>query len=387
MSSSTEMCISSNYGIHVCINLDIEDMFYEMPGIVLELDRRHCGVIKEGEMSIKLFEDIPHIILGETTKYNSLNGTNFSFQKEELRKWWEYTSYQIERRQMNPKCAKEEYKYLQNPEVPNYLCETLPVISNLPKLPKIAIIREEGSNGDREMAAAFQLANFVVYDIHMNDLLTGVASLYNFRAIAFVGGFSYSDTLGAATGWCSVIKNNKILQDQFRHFYERENSISLGVCNGCQLMVKMKWVGQKDKFKLLENRSGRFESRYSTVCFTNVNCIFTKGMEKDVLPVWVSHKEGRFNFKENFLAFNHVMYYKSPIGYCSNDYPHCPNGSDFGLAGICSNNGRHLAMMPHPERTFLPWQLAYNPLGWETSPWMKLFQNAYNYLTSLNEQS
>jgi len=315
-----------------------------------------------------------------------------------LRQIWEETSSQIDQLQANPKCVKQEAKV--NAELittPKYRLSFEPKLTppkdifTASQNPKVAILRTEGSNGDREMASAFFLAGFDVWDVTVSDLLSEKANLDDFRGVAFVGGFTYADVLDAGKGWAGVIRFNEQLVKQFKHFYERPDTFSLGVCNGCQLMVLLGWVPwpgllDKEQPRFIRNTSERFESRFSTVRILPSPAIMLRGMEDSILGVWVAHGEGRFHLpkreifdtigKKNLAPLRFV----DPIGNVTRTYPFNPNGSIEGIAALCSLNGRHLAMMPHPERTFLKWQWPWMPKdseeNLEASPWLKLFQNA-----------
>ena len=251
--------------------------------------------------------------------------------------------------------------------------------------PCIAVIRDEGSNGDKEMCAAFKYVGFDVSNISMNELIKTPQLLRNFRGIAYVGGFSHGDTFGASHGWYISIKNNINLSDEFEKFMFRKDTFSLGVCNGCQLMVKMGIYGSK--LKLVENDSKRFESRYSIVQIRNQNNIFFKNMKNMVFGIWVAHGEGKFiNVDDTIHEYQKVLKYVQPTGsdYINIDnvtYPYNPNGSQDNLAGLLSLNGRHLALMPHPERCFMEWQLPYKGSydNIKNSPWLMMFNNLYEW--------
>lgn len=264
-------------------------------------------------------------------------------------------------------------------------------LSQVSKLPKVAILREEGSNGDREMASAFYQAGFDVWDVTMTDLLSGAVNLDGFRGIAFVGGFSYADVLDSAKGWAGVIRFNERLFEQFQRFYKKNDTFSLGVCNGCQLMALLAWIpwrGIPDRIqpRFIQNRSGRFESRFSTVQIMRSPSIMLEGMEGSILGVWVAHGEGRLISPDKDIMQEVLQKGLAPIRFVDDNneftetYPFNPNGSPLGITALCSPDGRHLAMMPHPERTFLKWQWAYMPEEWkqnlETSPWFRMFRNA-----------
>jgi phosphoribosylformylglycinamidine synthase len=345
-----------------------------------------------------------------------------------LRDIWEETSYHLERLQANPDCVDEERKINFDRKGPQYILTFTPEnppsnpgnpptpplelekeskgrfekggMEELPGIaPKVAIIREEGSNGDREMTSAFYHAGFEVWDITMTDLIEGRANLDNFRGIAFVGGFSYADVLDSAKGWAGVIRFNKGLYEQFQNFYERHDTFSLGVCNGCQLMALLGWIpwkGIPDRLKprFIYNKSGRFESRFPTVHILPSPSIMLKGMEGSSLGVWVAHGEGRLYFPEKEIMEEILKKEIAPIRFVDEEgeftetYPFNPNGSPFGITALCSPDGRHLAMMPHPERTFLKWQWPYMPEEWRknlgVSPWLKMFQNAIKWCFSIS---
>ncbi|MEW6715373.1 MAG: phosphoribosylformylglycinamidine synthase subunit PurQ, partial [Nitrospirota bacterium] len=257
--------------------------------------------------------------------------------------------------------------------------------------PKIAVIREEGSNSDREMSSAFYQAGFEVWDVTMTDLLEDKITLSDFRGIAFVGGFSYADVLDSAKGWAGVIRFNKKVREEFNNFYNRQATFSLGVCNGCQLMALLGWIpwqgiDDKKQPRFIHNVSGRFESRFSTVKVLKSNSVLLKGMEGSVLGVWVAHGEGRAYFPDEDILKEVEEKNMAPIRYVDDKnevtirYPFNPNGSSSGIAALSSPDGRHLAIMPHPERTFLKWQWGWMPEEWKknlaVSPWLKIFQNA-----------
>ncbi|KAE9450141.1 hypothetical protein C3L33_17954, partial [Rhododendron williamsianum] len=240
--------------------------------------------------------------------------------------------------------------------------------------PKVAVIREEGSNGDREMSAAFFTAGFEPWDITMSDLLNGVISLQEFRGAVFVGGFSYADVLDSAKGWSASIRFNKPLLKQFEEFYKRPDTFSLGVCNGCQLMALLGWVpgpevggvfgvgGDPSQPRFVHNESGRFECRFTSVTIKDSPALMFKGMEGSTLGVWAAHGEGRAYFPDGGVLDRVLASNLAPLRYCDDDgkptevYPFNLNGSPLGIAAICSPDGRHLALMPHPERCFLMWQ-------------------------------
>ncbi|MDJ0621713.1 MAG: phosphoribosylformylglycinamidine synthase subunit PurQ, partial [Desulfocapsaceae bacterium] len=315
-----------------------------------------------------------------------------------LRQIWEETSYQLERLQMNPDCADEEKKSIFLRTGPTYNLNftptaTPPEVINRTDKPRVAILRDEGSNSDREMTSAFYAAGFEPWDVCMTDLLKEKISLSSFRGVAAVGGFSYADVPESAKGWAATITFNDRLKKMFDEFYHREDTFSLGVCNGCQLFALLGWVpwrgleaNQQPRF--VQNRSKRFESRWSTVKVKNSKAMMLTGMEDLVFGIHVDHGEGRLIFPDQ-QVYTQVeeqgmapMLYVDDHGNGTESYPFNPNGSYKGLAGLCSADGRHLAIMPHPERVFLPWQAHYLPpemADIQVSPWLKMFQNAYEW--------
>ena len=265
---------------------------------------------------------------------------------------------------------------------------TAPALTGRAK-PRAAILREEGSNGDREMAAAFLAAGFEPWDVTMSDLLSGAIGLDRFQVIAFVGGFSFGDVLDSAKGWASVIRNHEKLAEEFDRFFARPDTASLGVCNGCQLMALLGIPGfdlaDHLKPRFIHNTSGRFESRFATVRIDPSPSLFLKGMEDSTLGIWVAHGEGHLHVPDpatlDWIVANRLapVRYVDPTGSPTETYPYNPNGSPQGIAALCSPDGRHLAIMPHPERCFQLRQWPWVPPDWTfaQSPWLRLFRNAF----------
>ncbi|KAI5732459.1 hypothetical protein M8J76_000442 [Diaphorina citri] len=315
---------------------------------------------------------------------------------------WERTSYELEKLQMNARCADEEYNSLVTRIGPKYQYQ--PVRDDIvgatlgKKVISIAVLREEGINGDREMSAMAQVCGFEVWDITVQDLLENKITLDRFKGLVFPGGFSYADALGSAKGWAASLLLNEGIKTQLNKFIARSDTFSFGVCNGCQLMNLLGWfsVSTQDKNNLVtdvmvsHNNSERFECRYSTVKIMKSPAIMLRNLENSVLGVWIAHGEGRFAFK-NHGIYDHLDRSQClPIRYVDDnnkiteDYPMNPNGSPGGVAAICSSDGRHLAMMPHPERCYQSWQCPYPsyPTGQISprfTPWVMLFQNAYDW--------
>jgi len=313
-----------------------------------------------------------------------------------LRDAWEATSFHIEKRQRNPECVLQEESGLKARQKPEWKLTFKPtrIDSSLSTKHKVAIIRQEGSNGDREMISAFLAAGFESWDITVSDLLSGSVTLDSFRGIVFVGGFSFADVLDSAKGWAAVIKFNKAVFEQFEKFRSRPDTFSLGVCNGCQLMALLGWIPfsaglpEERQPRLLHNHSGKFESRFSSVKINSSPAVMFKGMEGSSLGVWVAHGEGRFHFPDPSIKDMVQEKNLAPLRFVNDKneetevYPFNPNGSPNGIAALCSEDGRHLAMMPHPERVFTTWQWPWMPEEWkdlEVGPWLKMFQNAREF--------
>lgn len=400
-----EMAFAGNCGLEI----DLSDpgmadknplhiLFAEEPGMVIEYSADDEEAILETlqkhgvAMCCQLIGSTSsdkHIIL------KHMDQVILSEDMRVLRSAWQETSFELEKLQTVPECVRAESDRADTRPGPRFELTFKP--SRTPRRdveaqrkPKVAILREEGTNGDREMAAAFFLAGFEPWDIAMTDLAEGRIGLDGFRGVAFCGGFSYADVLDAGKGWAGVIRFDKRIHREFDNFIARSDSFSLGVCNGCQLMALLGWVPWQGIEASLHprfvcNQSGVFESRFVAVRVMKSPSIFLKDMAGSVLGIWVAHGEGRFFCPDHVVLEEIERKNLAPIrfadegGMITEDYPLNPSGSALGISALCSPDGRHLAMMPHPERLFLRWQWPYWPREWrdiETSPWMKLFQNA-----------
>ena len=308
----------------------------------------------------------------------------------DIRKLWEHRSMTLDKLQCNPNCVEEEYQLWDNYDInpmTNLLDKHLDY--NIPKIKglfKVGIIREEGSNSDRELASAFYYAGFEVVDINSYDILHNKVDINTFNGLAFCGGFSYADVLGSGKGWALTLQQKK---EDFDTFFNRPDTFSIGICNGCQLMSHLGWIDAT----LEENTSQRFESRFSYVKVNKSNNIFLKDMEDLIFGIWVAHKEGRFVPSSlQDTTTKPIIQYVDNKGEPTTNYPHNPNGSEQGRVAMSSKNNRHLAIMPHPERCFLQWQTPWlSPEDNQTlkhtqfTPWIKLFTNAYQWLSNLDE--
>lgn len=399
-----EMAFSGNCGLNLALNgtaSALETLFNEELGLVIECRWEHLSEVKQRFKQVQ----IPCTALGTSTakqaisiQYNGQLVLDDSMAL--LRQWWEETSYQLERLQMDPASAEEEKAHIFARKGPSYHLSftpeiTAPEILRNTNKPKVAILREEGSNSDREMSSAFYSAGFEPWDVTMTDLLTGRVRLTEFRGMAAVGGFSFADVPESAKGWAATIRFNEELQSIFQDFYNRPDTFTLGVCNGCQLFGLLGWVPwqgiEADRQpRFIRNRSGRFESRWSTVKVLPSRSIMLAGMEDLIFGISVDHGEGYLHFPDESIrrrVWNEqmaAMVFVDDDGQPTEQYPFNPNGSPGGLTAVCSPDGRHLALMPHPERTFLTWQCHWLPEKMKdlpASPWLRMFQNAYTWCT------
>ncbi|MCL2727886.1 MAG: phosphoribosylformylglycinamidine synthase [Bacteroidales bacterium] len=312
------------------------------------------------------------------------------FDINRLRDLWFHSSYLMEQQQTVARFAAERFKnYKQQPlrfRFPqSFTGKLLDYGLSLEQrtvtgAAKAAIIREKGSNGDREMAWMLYQAGFEVKDVHMTDLISGRESLDDIRLVVFVGGFSNADTLGSAKGWAGSFLYNQKAKEALERFYARTDTLSLGVCNGCQLMAELGLITGNEgnpSPKMRHNASGRFECGFVNVEVPASNAIMLQPLAGSRLGAWISHGEGRFDFPEPLENYNIAL------RYSYEEYPGNPNGSPRGIAGICSADGRHLAMMPHPERSIYPWNWAHYPNqrgSDEVSPWIEMFVGARKWL-------
>ena len=303
------------------------------------------------------------------------------FDIDELRDVWYKTSYLLDRKQSMNGMAAERYKnYKAQPIEMKFNSDFTGKLSTLnSSRPKAAIIREKGTNGEREMAYSLYLAGFDVKDVMMTDLISGRETLEDINMIVFCGGFSNSDVLGSAKGWAGAFLFNPKAKEALDKFYAREDTLSLGICNGCQLMVELNLINPEHEKRtaMLHNNSHKFESSFLGLDIPQNNSVMFGSLSGNKLGIWVAHGEGKFSLPMGEDAYNIVAKY-SYAGYPGN-----PNGSDYNVAGICSADGRHLAMMPHLERAIFPWQNAYYPADRkndEVTPWIEAFVNARKWI-------
>ncbi|PKA57324.1 putative phosphoribosylformylglycinamidine synthase, chloroplastic/mitochondrial [Apostasia shenzhenica] len=407
-----EMAFAGNCGVQLNLASKGEDLlhtlFAEELGLILEVSSQNTALAVQKLDRAGVSAEVIGKVTASPLIELSVDGVErLTEDMTYLRDLWEDTSFQLEALQRLTTCVNLEKEGLKNRHTPSWKLSFTPsftaknILQAVSK-PKVAIIREEGSNGDREMSAAFYAAGFEPWDITMSDLLKGLVLLNDFCGIAFVGGFSYADVLDSAKGWSASIRFNKNLLKQFDAFYKQPNTFSLGICNGCQLMALLGWVpgadvggsggvgGDVSQPRFIHNESGRFECRFTSVVIGKSPAVMFKGMEGSTLGVWAAHGEGRAFFPDESISDRVLRDNLAPVRYCDDfgniteDYPFNPNGSPFGVAALCSLDGRHLAMMPHPERCFMMWQFPWYPKDWEVdkkgpSPWLRMFQNAHEW--------
>jgi phosphoribosylformylglycinamidine synthase len=388
-----EMCFSNTSG-GVTVNLSalnesdtVKILFSQNPGIIIQ-------VKDEDEAAEMLLENgISYFSIGHPVNDRNLLVTNnnnlISFDIDKLRDTWFRTSYLLDRRQCGQELALERFRNYKNHELNLKLSDFTGTFKSLGINPErrkksgisAAIIREKGVNGDREMAYALYLAGFDVKDVHMTDLISGRETLEEMNMIVFVGGFSNSDVLGSAKGWAGAFRYNEKARIALDKYYKRTDTLSLGVCNGCQLMAELDllYPHHKVKPKLLLNKSHKFESGFLSLKILENHSVMLENMTGMELGIWVAHGEGQFS-----LPYDESKY-QIPLKFSRHTYPANPNGSDYDVAGLCSEDGRHLVMMPHLERAYFPWQCGYYPderKNDDVTPWIKAFVNAREWIKS-----
>ncbi len=395
-----EMCFANTQG-GLSISLDqlqeqdlIKVLFAENPGVVIQVADKHLP-----EVSKRLDElGVGFIALGKPMKERTLSiqkdETKISLPIDELRDVWYHTSYLLDKKQTAIACAEARHKnYKKQPIAFNILPNFTGKLSQFKLDPnrkkesgvRAAIIREKGTNGEREMAYALFLAGFDVKDVTMTDLISGRETLEDINLVVFCGGFSNSDVLGSAKGWAGGILYNDKAKETLQRFYEREDTLTLGICNGCQLMMELGLINPEhsEPAKMRHNNSLKFESSFISVEIPENNSIMMNSLSGSKLGIWVAHGEGRFSLPYEEDKYHVVAKYNYA------EYPGNPNGSDYSIAGLASKDGRHLAMMPHLERAIFPWQNGYYPADRvesdQVTPWIEAFVNAYNWIKTIKK--
>ncbi len=390
-----EMCFANREGgMEIDLkNIQEADMvkvlFAENPGVVIQIADSDKHEVK------KILDNagVGYAAIGVPSKGRKINvcknGKNLSFDIDKLRDVWYSTSYRLDKKQSFNGMADERFKNYKNQPVEIKFNDSFTgKFSQYGISPdrrertgiKAAIIREKGTNGEREMAYSLYLAGFDVKDVMMTDLISGRETLEDINMIVFCGGFSNSDVLGSAKGWAGAFLFNPKAKAALDAFYARKDTLSLGICNGCQLMMELDLINPEFEKKghMLHNVSHKFESEFISLAIPENNSVMFGSLSGSKLGIWVAHGEGRFSLPYEESRYNVVAKYNY------SGYPGNPNGSDYDIAGIASADGRHLAMMPHLERAIFPWQQAYYPLSRKNSdqvtPWIEAFVNAREWI-------
>ena len=323
---------------------------------------------------------IGEVTSGKTLKIKNFENT-YSFDLEKFRDYWYQTSMLMDKKQTSNNLAEVRYKNFKKQPLKFKFPENFKGIyknNSSEAKPKAAILREQGSNSERELANALFMAGFDVKDVHMTDLISGKESLKDIQFLGAVGGFSNSDVLGSAKGWAGSFKYNERARKTLENFFLRNDTLSIGICNGCQLFMELDLIypSHKEHGKMTFNDSRKHESNFTSVKINKNNSAMLNNLEGLTLGVWISHGEGKFKLPYPSENYNIVAEY----GY--NEYPSNPNGSDFNTAMMCSDNGRHLVTMPHIERSIFRWNWAHykDKRNDKVSPWILAFKNAKNWI-------
>lgn len=390
-----EMCFANTEGgMHINLH-DIQDddivklLLSENPGVIVQVSD------KNKEEFAKFMEDegIGYAKIGyptpkERTIVIKKGDFEHTFDIDALREVWYNTSYLLDRKQSFNGCAEQRHENYKNQPLEikfndsfKGTLESYGISADRRERSgiKAAIIREKGTNGEREMAYSLYLAGFDVKDVMMTDLISGRETLEDINMIVFCGGFSNSDVLGSAKGWAGAFLFNPKAKEALDKFYAREDTLSLGICNGCQLMVELNLINPEhtSHARMLHNNSHKFESAFLGLDIPQNNSVMFGSLAGSKLGIWVAHGEGKFSLPESEEKYNIVAKYNY------SGYPANPNGSDYNVAGICSADGRHVAMMPHLERAIFPWQNAWYPADRrndEVTPWIEAFVNARKWI-------
>ena len=391
-----EMCFANTEG-GIEINLDkfqntdvVKALFAENPGVIIQVSDKNAPAVKKilddagvGYLKIGVPTEERHILVNK-------DSVTYQFGIDHLRDVWYTTSYLLDRKQSFNGCAEKRFEnYKQQPLELAFAPEFTGKLAQYGLNPdrreasglKAAVIREKGTNSEREMAYAFWLAGFDVKDVTMTDLISGRETLEDVNVIAFCGGFSNSDVLGSAKGWAGAFLYNPKAKAALDNFYAREDTLSLGVCNGCQLMIELGLINPEHpadkKAKMLHNDSHKFESSFVSLTIPTNRSVMFGSLSGFKIGTWVAHGEGKFHLPLPEDEYNVVA------KFSYDEYPGNPNGSAYSVAAVASKDGRHLAIMPHPERTIFPWQCGYYPTErWsdEITPWIEAFVNARKWV-------
>ena len=398
----SEMAFAGNMGLDLLLEAANQEellklLFSEELGCVIQIQKGDLDdvldILNEASLSNSIYP------IGTVVKDKQIsiknNEFNHSFDLKTLRQAWSKMSYEMQKLRDNPETAEEGFKKILDVNDPglNPKIKFGPTQIDYKRLtkssPKVAILRDQGVNSQIEMAVAFNKAGFNAYDIHMTDILNGQVNLDEFIGLVVCGGFSYGDVLGAGGGWAKSVLFNENAQNQFKTFFHREETFSLGICNGCQMMSQLKDLipGADHWPRFVRNLSEQFEARLNMVEVLESNSIFLNGMEGSMIPIATSHGEGRVQYSNDgdmnalIEASGVTIRYVDNFGQPAINYPDNPNGSESGFAGFCSKDGRSTIMMPHPERVMRTEQFSWCPDDWKDhGPWARFFVNARDWI-------
>jgi phosphoribosylformylglycinamidine synthase len=399
-----EMAITGGRGVKVTLpgKTALEALFSEELGAVLQVSEAHADEVTKVLSTYGLERVCTQI--GAPTEnrvfqVSAAGSLAIDTSLTWLRRTWSALTCRMQALRDNPDCAWQEYDNGLDERDPGmtfaltYNPDEIPkskeCVTEVRQLPRMAILREQGVNGHVEMAAAFALAGFESVDVHMTDLLSGRVDLATFSGLVACGGFSYGDVLGAGSGWARSILYNARLAEMFKRFFERKDTVTLGVCNGCQMVSQLKGIipGAQHWPLFRRNSSEQFEARYATLEVLDSPSVLLKGMAGSRVPIAVAHGEGLavFDRPEDEVKAVAALRFVDGRGCATERYPWNPNGSKGGLTGFTTPDGRATILMPHPERGFRSVQLSYRPsdlFTGEAGPWMRIFRNAYAFVTS-----
>jgi phosphoribosylformylglycinamidine synthase len=395
----TEMAFAGHTGLDIAIdNLGdaIPVLFNEELGAVIQV-HQHDVEATLAILDSRNLGDCSHVIGNlrddDVISIHVNNEQLINQPRVELQRFWAETSYRMQALRDNPDCAQHEFDGLldvQDPGLQAELsfdineCVAAPFILSGNR-PNVAILREQGVNGQIEMAASFDHAGFTAIDVHMSDILAGRVSLDDFKGLVACGGFSYGDVLGAGRGWASTILHNEKARTEFANFFNRDDTFALGVCNGCQMLSQLKSLipGSEHWPRFERNISEQFEARFSLVEVVESPSVLLEGMAGSIMPIAVAHGEGRVDYTEtgsqadSLVAMRYVDHY----GKATEHYPQNPNGSSEGITALTTTDGRVTIMMPHPERVTRAVQHSWYPDDWSNQgPWARLFHNARKWV-------
>lgn len=401
LATIAEMQFTSRQGVKLVLTDDnlLGQLFAEELGAVIQVKTHHVAQLLALAETTGVSELLS--LVGQSTDEDSLliqtATQNLRFERSELEQEWSKVGYHIAKNRDNPECVQQAFDLIGDKSHQGLIAQAnydlnqaieAPYINSRSVQPKVAILREQGVNGQLEMAAGFKRAGLEAVDVHMSDLLKGRVNLRDFDGLVACGGFSYGDVLGAGAGWAKSVLFHDELRMQFVRFFTRPETFSLGVCNGCQMMSQLKDLipGAENFPRFIANKSARFEARTVNVKIERTKSVLLKGMQESILPIAVAHGEGFATLSDTDIAGMSahgqiVMRYVDSFGTPTEHYPLNPNGSPQGVTGICSTDGRVTLMMPHPERNLMAYNHSWKPEAWDNDgAWMRMFRNARAFL-------